>query len=64
MNRTLQVRARPLNHFREEPCTIRRDVLLKALIDQIEAEVEDLTRKKTDLERRLAVLNVLKEMGL
>lgn len=64
MRKTLQVGARPLNHYREEPCTIRRDVLLKALIDQIEAEIEDMTRKKADLERRLAVLNVLKEMGL
>jgi hypothetical protein len=43
---------------------VRPENVAKALADLLEAEIEELERKKAGLERQLAVLKTLKEMGL
>jgi len=60
----LRVMAVPQHKSREVPCLVRPENVAKALADLLEAEIEELERKKAGLERQLAVLKTLKEMGL
>lgn len=64
MIKTLQISAVPPRKCREVPCTARLSNVVTALIAQLKADIKEMEREKADLERKLAVILVLKEMGL
>jgi hypothetical protein len=64
MSGTLQIRAVPPHKCKEVLCTVRLDAVIEALVTLLSASIEEMGQKKAVLERKLAVMFVLKEMGL